>query len=216
MTPDPKLGTQGSWVRDPKNQVLFLPKPYRVGCPSIANRGRWVRFWNQFSCIDDPWPKTGYPGVMGLWPQKPSFVFAETISCWVSFYSKSGSLNPILKPVFLYRWPLTQNWVPRGHGFFGRELAKRSGASFDAVFCIMCSRPIPKAVFLIFSNFQFLPDSMQIRKKNLKFFFRRFMFFKNLELPRRTFWRRIRIWNPFFEIFLRWWDICQKWPNYAN
>ena len=168
MTPDPKLGTQGSWVRDPKNQVLFLPKPYRVGCPSIANRGRWVRFWNQFSCIDDPWPKTGYPGVMGSWPQKPSFVFAETISCWVSFhsksgrwvrfwnqfsciddpwpktgypgvmgswpqkpsfvfaetiscwvsfYSKSGSLSPILKPVFLYRWPLTQNWVPRGHGF---------------------------------------------------------------------------------------------------
>ena len=117
MTPDPKLGTQGSWVRDPKNQVLFLSKPYRVGCPSIANRGRWIRFWNQFSCIDDPWPKTGYPGVMGSWPQKPSFVFIETISCWVSFYSKSGSLNPILKPVFLYRWPLTQNWVPRGHGF---------------------------------------------------------------------------------------------------
>ena len=128
MTPDPKLGTQGSWVRDPKNQVLFLPKPYRVGCPSIANRGRWIRFWNQFSCIDDPWPKTGYPGVMGSWPQKPSFVFAETISCWVSFHSKSRSRR--FQRALLYNYKTQRCGINWSTGSCMLRITKQS-RSFD-------------------------------------------------------------------------------------
>ena len=99
-----KLDIQGSKVPEPRQKNFPSAKPYRVGCPFRLNRGCWIRFWNQFSCIRDPWPKFGYAGVKVSWPQTKKFAFVKPyrVGClfvpnrgrWIRFKYLFECVNP--------------------------------------------------------------------------------------------------------------------------
>ena len=83
----------------------------------------------------------------------------------------------------------------------------------DVVFDVESESEIRFSKFVFFGEILAKNDPiMQIRQKMKKSIFDDFC---QNQLPRRTFWRRIRTRNPFCEIFLRWRDIGKKWPNYA-
>ena len=155
MTPDPKLGTQGSWVRDPKNQVLFLPKPYRVGCPSIANRGTLNPILKPVSLfLMTHGTKLGTQ--VGSWVQEApaaagtKFGFCRNpISCWVSFHSKSGSAESDFEISFLYRWPLTKLGT---QGSWVRDLRPKQFSFWQIISCRACPLRVNRGRWIRFWN----------------------------------------------------------------
>ena len=116
--------SRGQGFLTPNKKYLLIAKPYCVGCPfPTKSMSLNPILETSFTRLcGPPDPKLEIQELRVPESKQKNLLFGKPYPCWVSFPTKSGSLNPILKPVFLYLWPWPKNRYPGFNSSWSQKL----------------------------------------------------------------------------------------------